>query len=173
MLESATVVGGIIVEIVGVGEEVATRREDIACGEIDSWESEICRSVDFKYGFRLAIQVFSKLVTQVGVDISVTNHFDRVVNSDSAMVGGQYDLISHVSNGTEEIDSGTMLKPCAGDGTIGSLVVCEFSHCLRLCAGMREHIDEVEHNDIELVLLQRVELCYITLSEIGLIDFVV
>ena len=41
MLEGIAVVGGVVVVVVGVGEEIATSSEDIAGREIDRRESEL------------------------------------------------------------------------------------------------------------------------------------
>ena len=51
-----------------------------------------------------------------------------------------------------------MTEPGEGDAAIGTLIVGELPHHLRLCAGMTEHVDEVEYHDVQVVLFQRAEL---------------
>ena len=85
MLEGIAVVGGVVVVVVWVGEEIATRREDIACREIDRRESKVWRTVDLEYCFRLPVQVLTELVAQVGIDIPVANDPDGVIDAYGAM----------------------------------------------------------------------------------------
>ena len=52
-----------------------------------------------------------------------------------------------------------MAEPRERYRAVSRLVVGEFAHHLRLCSCVREHIDEVDHDDVEVVLCQLVEAC--------------
>ena len=58
----------------------------------------------------------------------------------------------------EEVGDDRMTEPREGDATVGTLVVGEFAHHLRLRTGMTEHVDEVEHDHVQVVLLERIKL---------------
>ena len=53
-----------------------------------------------------------------------------------------------------------MAEPRQGDGAVGRLVISQFANHTALCPGMRKHIDEVEHHDIQVVLLECVQLLH-------------
>ena len=66
-----------------------------------------------------------------------------------------------------------MAKPRFGQRSIGGIVGGEFANHARLGAGMGEHVDEVEHDDVEVVLLKRIEVAEQALSGGSVVDFVV
>ena len=69
------------------------------------------------------------------------------------MVGGDNHLVVGLCQPPEEVRDDGVAEPGEGDAAIGTLVVGEFTHHLRLGAGMTEHVDEVEHHHIQVVLL--------------------
>ena len=66
-----------------------------------------------------------------------------------------------------------MTEPGEGDAAIGTLIVGEFPYHFRLSTGMTEHVDEVEHHDIQVILLQRAELLQQLICISLVVDFMI
>ena len=89
------------------------------------------------------------------------------------MVGGEHDFVAFFGYATEEVEGRGVAKPRFGQRAIGGIVGGELANHARLGAGMGEHVDEVEHDDVEVVLLKRIEVAEQALSGGGVVDFVV
>ena len=66
-----------------------------------------------------------------------------------------------------------MAEPRERNRAVGRLVVGQFAHHFRLRAGVREHVDEVENHDVQVVLLELRQLGEQFLGLLRIVDFVV
>ena len=66
-----------------------------------------------------------------------------------------------------------MPEPAERDAAVGGLVLCQLPHHLRLGAGVRQHVDEVQHHHVQVVPFQGVELCQQLVGRGGVVYLVV
>ena len=158
MLEGITIVGDVIVVVVGIGEEVVTRGKDVAGGEVGCRQMGLGGVFDDEEVLGVVCQVLTELIAQVGVRVTVADNLHGVGSTDAAVVGGDDDVVVGLCQLSEEVGDDGVLEPREGDAAIRRLVVGQLAHHLRLGTGMAEHVDEVEHHDVEVVLLQRLQL---------------
>ena len=89
------------------------------------------------------------------------------------MVGGDNHSPVGLCQPFEQFRDDGMSEPAECDRTVGRLIVSQLPHHLRLCACMAQHIDEVEHHHIEIILLQLVKLLHEAFCAVGVVDFVI
>ena len=89
------------------------------------------------------------------------------------MVGGDDHSAGSGSQLSEQFGYDGVAKPAEGDGAVGRLVVGQFAHHLRLCAGMAQHVDEVDDEHIQMVGRQLVELLHELVCRRRIVDLVV
>ena len=129
--------------------------------------------LDHKDFLRLVRQVLAKLIAQIGVGIAVAYNLHGIVGTYRAVIGGDDDTIVRLCQLTEQVGNDRMAKPRQGNASVGTLVVSQFAHHLRLRTGMRQHVDEVEHHHVQVVLAQRVQLLHETVGILRRIDLMV
>ena len=66
-----------------------------------------------------------------------------------------------------------MLEPGTCQAAIGSFALGQFADHLVFGTGMGKHIDEIEHADIELVILDLREVLNESFAECRFVDFIV
>ena len=66
-----------------------------------------------------------------------------------------------------------MTEPAFRQRAVRRFGVGQFAYHLTLGACVREHIDEVKHDDVELILLEPIEVAQETLTEACFIHFVI
>ena len=66
-----------------------------------------------------------------------------------------------------------MAEPRLGNGAVCGLRGCELTNHFGFGAGMGKHIDEIEHADIELVILDLREVLNESFAECRFVDFIV
>ena len=157
MLERVLVVRHVVVVVVGVGEECAAggehvRRTDVWCRQL-----RLLWVLDDEHFLRLAVEVLAQLVAQVGVRVAVADYLHRLRRTDTAVVGGDDDAAVDLRECAEQVCHHRMAEPRERYRAVSRLVVGEFAHHFRFGSCVREHIDEVHHDDVEVVLRQLVE----------------
>ena len=70
------------------------------------------------------------------------------------MVGGEHQGEIALRKPFEEVGQYGMAEPAEGYGAVSRLVVGQFAHHARFSSGVREHVDEVEHHHVKVVLRQ-------------------
>ena len=53
-----------------------------------------------------------------------------------------------------------MSEPRQRDAAVGRLVVSQLAHHSRLCTCMTQHVDEIEHHNVQVVLVQLLDLLH-------------
>ena len=103
-------------------------------------------------------QVLAEFVAQVGVRVAIAHDLDWLCTTDATMIGSDNDLVIGLSQLAEEVGDDRVAEPRECYRAIGTLVIGQLTYHLRLGSGVAEHIDEIEHHHVEVVLLQRAEL---------------
>ena len=147
--------------------------ERILCADVQDGQAEILWTLNPEDVFRLRIEVLAEFVAKVGVDVLVADDLDGIVATNRSVVGGQYHLVAHFGNRTEEVERRGMFHPGASQGAVGGLVVSQFAHSLDFGAGMAQHIDEVDDDDVERVALEALQTCHEFLAITVLVDLVI
>ena len=98
MLERVLVIAYIIVVVIRISKEVIVLCKDICRTQVWRREQSRFRCLQLKYLFGIVRQVFSKLITQVGVSVLVTNNLDRVIHTYATMIGSNDDFGIRTSN---------------------------------------------------------------------------
>ena len=115
VLEGVVVVLHVVVVVVGVGEEVASRCEDVCARHVEQRQSEAFGLLDFVHLAWVVTEVLAHFVAQVGVGVFVANHLDGVVHSCGAVVGGEHDFPAMLGYALEDFQHITVFKPCDGE----------------------------------------------------------
>ena len=89
------------------------------------------------------------------------------------MIGGDNHLVVGLCQLSEELGDDRVTEPGEGNATIGTLVIGQLAYHLRLCTGMTKHVDEVEDDHVQIVLLQRVELLEQFIGLVLTVDFMI
>ena len=108
--------------------------------------------LDYKHFLRVVVQVLAQFVAQVGVRVAVADDFARSRYADGTVIGGYENLAISLRQMLQHLSHRRVAEPRECDRTVGRLVVGELAHHLRLRAGMRQHVDEVEHQHVQVVL---------------------
>ena len=173
MLEGIPIVRHVIVVVVWIGKEVVTRGKHIARRQVRRRQMGLAGILDHKDFLRFVGQVLAQFIAQIGVGIAVAHYLHGVVGTYRAMIGGDDDTIVGLSQLTEQVGYDRMAEPRQGDASVGRLVVGQLTHHLRLRTGMTEHVDEIEHYHVQVVLAQRVQLLHKPVGILRRIDFMV
>lgn len=102
VLEGVAVVGGVVVVVVGVGEEIVAIGKNVGRGEVWSREPELFRVLDFIHLLLVVAEILPHLVAEVGVGVFVAHHLYCVVYMDCAVVGGKHHSCTAVSHFLEK-----------------------------------------------------------------------
>ena len=153
MLEGILVVGYVIVVIVRIGEEGITVGEYIRSAQI--WRRQLClvRLLDGKHLLGIVSQVLAQFIAQVGIRVAVADNLDRLRGTDTAVVGGDNHLEVALRQSLEQLGKHRVAQPALRNTAVGTLVVGKFTHHLRFRSGMREHVDEVDYEHVQVVVL--------------------
>lgn len=74
------------------------------------------------------------------------------------MIGCEDDGVVAIGQSLEQFSHDGVAEPGERDAAVGTLVVGQLANHLRFCASMREHVDEVDNDDVEIVVFQTVVL---------------
>ena len=173
MLEGVAVVAHIVIVVVGIGEEAVAAGEDVTCRQVRRREHSTMRIGDFKDFLGVVVQVLSQLVAQVGIRILVALHADGVLATNAAVVRSEDDVVVALCQGTEEITNSRVAEPTECDAAVGCFIGRQLTHHPTLGAGMAEHIDEVEHAHIDIVLRHLWQLLHQTFSGSGVVHLII
>ena len=173
MLERVLVVGHVVVVIVGIGKEAVACGKDIAGADIGRRQMGLAGVLDDKEFLIVVGQVLAELVAEIGVGVAVADYLHWFAGAHRTMVGGDYDAIVALRKQFEEVGDCRMAKPTEGDAAICRLGVGQLAHHLRLGAGMTEHVDEIEHDDIDVVLGQLGVALQIALGTGNVVDLII
>ena len=154
VLEGVAIVTHIIVVVVRVGEEVALAGEDEGRAEVGLRQENLLGVFHLKDFLWVVFQVLAVFVAQVGVHLAVAQNLDRLFDVGGAVVGGDDHIATLLGDEAHHVEEAGMLKPRVHQRAVGFLVVGQFADDFHLGAGMREHVNEVVHDDIQLVLHQ-------------------
>ena len=89
------------------------------------------------------------------------------------MIGGENDFKIFFGDFAEEVECRRVAEPRLGNGAVCGLRGCELTNHFGFGAGMGKHIDEIEHADIELVILDLREVLNESFAECRFVDFIV
>ena len=103
MLEGITVVGDIIIIVVGIGEERVACGKHITRGEVRSRQQSLAWFFDGEQALVVITQILAEFIAQVGIRVSVANDLDGLCTADAAVVGCHNHLIVFLCNLPEEI----------------------------------------------------------------------
>ena len=160
MLEGVAVVLDVVVVVVGVGKEVLVLGEDVGRADVGGWQACLAGVADFVDLLGIVGKVLAQFVAQVGVGVLVAHHFHGVVGTHGTVVGGQDYAAIHGCQRAEEFGHGRMAEPTLRDAAVCRLAVGQFAHHAAFRSGMAEHVYEVEHHDVEVVMEERGQLLH-------------
>jgi len=89
------------------------------------------------------------------------------------VIGGENDFKIFFGDFAEEVECRRVAEPRLGNGAVCGLRGCELTNHFGFGAGMGKHIDEIEHADIELVILDLREVLNESFAECRFVDFIV
>lgn len=89
------------------------------------------------------------------------------------MIGGENDFKIFFGDFAEEVERRRVAEPRLGNGAVGGLRGGELTNHFGFGASMGKHIDEIEHADIELVILDLREVLNESFAECRFVDFIV
>ena len=152
MLECVAVVLDVVVVVVGVGKEILVLCKDICGAEVGTGESCLLWLAYLEDFTGVICQVLTQFVAKIGIDVLVAYDLYRIVAAYTAVVGGYNDGAVCLGKTAEESGYGRMAEPALGNAAVGCLVAGQFAHHAAFGACMAEHVDEIKHKDVEVVL---------------------
>ena len=173
MLERVLVIRHVVVVVVGIGEETVASGEDIACADVGRRKMRLMRLLDDKEVLVVVGEILAELIAEIGIGVAVANNLHGLARAHRTVVGGDYHTVVTASEQLEKLGDCRMAKPTEGDTAISRLSVCQLTHHLRLGARMTQHVDEIEHHNIDVVIRQLGITLEITLGRCNVVDFVI
>ena len=173
MLEGVAVVGDVVVVVVGVGEEVVAPGEDVGCADVGLGKEHAAWLLDFIDLLGIVGKALAQLVAEIGVDGAVAHDLYGIADADAAVVGGDDDAVVGVGQAAHELAEGGVAEPREGERAVGGLVGCQLADGTRLGAGVRQHVDEVEHHDVQVVAPELVEVGYQLVGCGGIVNLII
>ena len=89
------------------------------------------------------------------------------------MIGGYYYGEVALSEQLEQLREHRVPEPTERYAAVGGLVVGQLTYHLRLRSGVAEHVDEVDDEHVQVVVLQRVELLHELIRPCRVVNLVV
>lgn len=158
VLEGVTIVLHVVIVVIGISEEVIAVAEDIAVGEIDLWQADLRRYDGFVDLLGVVGKGLPDLVAEVGIGVLVADDLHGVLHADGTVVGGEDHAVAHLGDVLEEVVRRRVAEPAARQRAIRSFGIGQLADHLALGAGVGEHVDEVQHDDVQLILLEAIEV---------------
>ena len=152
MLEGILVVRNVVIVVVRIGEEGVSVGKDIRCTQVGSRQLCPFRVPDGENLLGIAGQVLAQLVAQVGIRVAVADDLDGLRGADASMVGGDHHLAVILRQSSEQFREHRVAQPALRDAAVGTLRIGELAYHLRFRSGMREHVDEVDYQHIQILL---------------------
>ena len=91
MLEGIAVILRVVIELVGISEEIATCTEGIRTADIRARQTDALRLLDGKHILGIAVERLAYLIPDIGVGILVGDNLHGILHAGRAMVSGQYE----------------------------------------------------------------------------------
>ena len=173
MLEGILVVLYIIVVIIRIGEETVARGKYIRGTQVRCRQLGAVRLFDGEHFLALVSQILAQLVAQVGVRIAVAYYLDWFRCPDAAVVGGEHYLVIALRKELEELGENRMAEPALRDAAVGTLVVGKLAHHLRFGTRVREHVDEVNHQHVQVVVAALVVMLQEAVGTLRIVHLVI
>ena len=111
MLEGIAVELGVVIEVVGVGEEVLPGAEDVAGRDVGRRQPHLLRTGYLKGVLALRGQRFADFVAEVGIGIAVADNLHRILHAGRAMVGCENQFVAQLGYTAQESVQRRVLKP--------------------------------------------------------------
>ena len=152
MLEGILVVRNVVIVVVRIGEEGVSVGKDIRCTQVGSRQLCPFRVPDGENLLGIAGQVLAQLVAQVGIRVAVADDLDGLRGADASVVGGDHHLAVILRQSSEQFREHRVAQPALRDAAVGTLRIGELAYHLRFRPGMREHVDEVDYQHVQVLL---------------------
>lgn len=89
------------------------------------------------------------------------------------MVGSEDHAVAHLGDVLEEVVRRRVAEPATRQRAISCFGIGQLADHLALGASVGEHIDEVQHDDVQLILLEAIEVAQQALAEAGFVDLII
>ena len=152
MLEGILVVRNVVIVVVRIGEEGVSVGKNIRCTQVGSRQLCPFRVPDGENLLGIAGQVLAQLVAQVGIRVAVADDLDGLRGADASVVGGNHHLAVILRQSSEQFREHRVAQPALRDAAVGTLRIGELAYHLRFRPGMREHVDEVDYQHVQVLL---------------------
>ncbi len=151
MLKSVAVIVYVIIKVVGIGKKIIVPAKHVRRIDRTPGEKRITGIPDLENLTGFIFQRPPRFIPQVGVGVPVAQDFDRIINPDGTVIGGDHHIDILFRQEFHDLQQRGVLKPAHGEGTIGLFIVGQLPDDLHFSAGMREHIDKVVNDEVEAV----------------------
>ena len=91
MLEGIAVVLGIIIELIGVSEEIAPGAERITAADIRAGQSDALGLVDEEDRLGIAVKRLTDLIPDIGVGVLIRDDLHGILHARGTMIGGEHE----------------------------------------------------------------------------------
>ena len=154
VLEGIAVITDVVIVVIGVSEETVAGSKNVAGAEVGRRQVCTVGIRDIEDFARIIVEVLAELIAQVGVGVLVSLHANGCLATDAAVVGSEQNAVVALREGSEKVGNSGVAEPTEGDAAVGGLVAGQFAHHAALGTGVGEHVDEVQHADVEVVLVE-------------------
>ncbi len=152
MLKSVSVIVVKVVIIIGIEEKLVVFGEDESRTDVGARQAGLFRVAYFEHVALVVLQVAAHFVAQVGGGFAVAYHFGRRIDADGAVVGSDEELHLAFGGALQGGPERGVEEPGAGERAVGFLIAGQFFEYLHFGAGVRHHVDEIIHDDGDVVV---------------------
>ena len=89
MLEGIPIVLGVVIELVGIREEIRTRAESIGAADVGARQAYLLGLFDEENGLIAAVKGFAYFITDIGVGVLIRDYLHGILDARGTMIGGQ------------------------------------------------------------------------------------
>ena len=169
MLEGVAVILGVVVKLIRVREEIAAGTESITAAHVRAGQAYALGLLNREDVLRTAVKRLADLIADIRVRVPIRHNLHGVLHARRTMIGSNDQGKSHLGREPQQFVYRRMTEPAEREAAISRLVVRQLAHHLTLRTRVREHVDEVQHNDVQ-GRLRTFELLDDALAEIALVD---
>ena len=116
-----------MVIIVGVSKEVSAHSKDVGRADVRRRKLGLGGFLDFIHFLGIVAEILAQLVSQIGVDITVTHDLECLVHTDTSVIRSDENGIFAIGQEFQQVTHGRMAEPRKCDATIGSLISGDYN----------------------------------------------
>ena len=160
VLEGVLIVLDIMIVVVRICEEIVGSGEDIRGKYIQTRQEYVLRLAYCKDFFLIIVQQASHLIPEVHRSLLGCLYLYSFVHSYGTVVGSNEYIHVFIAQKLQYLQKRRVCEPSLSNASVCFFVFCQLPDQIRFRPCMREHINEVIHYDIQLIVHKIRQIVY-------------